>query len=182
MKSFILIVCVLFFGSTFTYGQSEPQTREKTPKAKTAKSGTEGKQKGNQGTDEFHALVADYYKAWNTLNLSAPAKYYSQTPGLVFYDLTPLQYKGWKEYQTGVGKLFQDFESFKLLPNDDLAITRRGKLAWTTMTLHISGKQKKGSAMELDARHTAIWEKAKGKWLIVHEHISVPLPASAAAK
>jgi ketosteroid isomerase-like protein len=30
--------------------------------------------------------------------------------------------------------------------------------------------------MELDARHTAIWERRGGKWLVVHEHISVPLP------
>ena len=32
-----------------------------------------------------------------------------------------------------------------------------------------------GKAMELDIRHTAIWEKRGGKWLIVHEHVSAPL-------
>jgi ketosteroid isomerase-like protein len=30
--------------------------------------------------------------------------------------------------------------------------------------------------MEVDGRHTAIWEKRGAKWLIVHEHVSAPLP------
>jgi ketosteroid isomerase-like protein len=30
--------------------------------------------------------------------------------------------------------------------------------------------------MEVDGRHTAIWEKHGGKWLIAHEHLSAPLP------
>jgi ketosteroid isomerase-like protein len=34
---------------------------------------------------------------------------------------------------------------------------------------------KDGKAMDLDVRHTAIWEKRGGKWLIVHEHVSAPL-------
>ncbi|MGH9856203.1 MAG: YybH family protein [Acidobacteriota bacterium] len=133
-------------------------------------------------TDEFNTLMAEYYKAWNTLNVSNPAKYYSQEPGLIFYDIAPLQYKGWKQYQTGVAELFQGFASFRLIPNNDLTVTRKGKMAWTTQTLHLSGKQKDGKAMELDARHTAIWEKVKGKWLIVHEHISVPLPDAPVAQ
>jgi len=33
-----------------------------------------------------------------------------------------------------------------------------------------------GTAMEIDCRHTAIWEKLRGKWLIVHEHVSAPIP------
>ena len=42
--------------------------------------------------------------------------------------------------------------------------------------LNLSANPKAGGAMEVDCRHTAIWEKGGGKWLIVHEHVSAPLP------
>jgi ketosteroid isomerase-like protein len=30
--------------------------------------------------------------------------------------------------------------------------------------------------MQLDGRHTVIWEKHAGHWIILHEHVSAPLP------
>jgi len=29
--------------------------------------------------------------------------------------------------------------------------------------------------MEFDGRHTIVWEKRNGQWLIIHEHVSKPL-------
>ena len=76
---------------------------------------------------------------------------------------------------TGLGGLLGGFETLKLTPHGDLKVTRRGNIAWTTVTFHLSAKQKSGGQMEADGRHTAIWEKRAGKWLIVHEHFSTPL-------
>jgi uncharacterized protein (TIGR02246 family) len=127
---------------------------------------------------EFKALIEGYYAAWSTLNLDNAAKYYAKDADLIFYDIAPLKYKDWAEYRAGVQKAFIDVISGgKLTPNmNDLRVTRRGNIAWTTLTFHLSATPKAGGSMELDARHTAIWEKRDGKWLIVHEHISVPLP------
>jgi ketosteroid isomerase-like protein len=33
---------------------------------------------------------------------------------------------------------------------------------------------KTGQKKSIEARHTAIWEKRGAKWIIVHEHVSVP--------
>ena len=127
---------------------------------------------------EFKALIEVYYKDWSSLNPENPAKYYAKDADLIFYDIAPMKYNGWAEYKAGVMKAFFDqITSGKLTPNlDDLKVTRRGNVAWTTLTFHLSGTLKAGGSMELDARHTAIWEKRGGHWLIVHEHISVPLP------
>jgi ketosteroid isomerase-like protein len=188
MKNWIFAICILVISSSIPFAQTQtkPQAGEKSPQTRSTKvkpdADAKSKKKPAAATDEFSTLITEFYKAWNTLNVANPAKYYSQEPGLIFYDIAPLQYKGWKEYQAGVGQLFQGMSSFQLIPNKDLKVTRRGKLAWTTMTLHISAKQKDGKPMELDARHTAIWEKVKGKWSIVHEHVSVPLPDAPATK
>lgn len=126
---------------------------------------------------EFKAMIAQYYTAWSTLNPDNAAKYYAKDADIVFYDVAPLKYNAWAEYKAGVIKAFTEtMTSGKLTPNDDLKITQRGNIVWTTVTFHLSAQPKAGGSMELDCRHTAIWEKRGGKWLIVHEHVSAPIP------
>jgi uncharacterized protein (TIGR02246 family) len=126
---------------------------------------------------EFRALLDRYAAAWSSMDPNQPAPLYAQDAGLVFYDLAPFAYSGWSEYREGVQKTFFDkMASGKLTHKDDLRVTRRGNVAWTTASLHLSLTFKDGKSEEVDARHTAIWEKRGGKWLIVHEHVSVPMP------
>lgn len=126
---------------------------------------------------EFKAMIAQYYTAWSTLDPDKAAKLYAKDADLVFYDVAPLKYNSWAEYKAGVIKAFTEtMSSGKLTPNDDLKVTQRGNIVWTTVTFHLSAKPKAGGEMEVDCRHTAIWEKRGGKWLIVHEHVSAPLP------
>lgn len=126
---------------------------------------------------EFNKMIEEYYTAWSTLNPDNAAKYYAKDADIVFYDVAPLKYNAWSEYRAGVIKAFTEpMISGKLAPYDDLKVTRRGNIVWTTVTFHLSAKPKAGGAMELECRHTAIWEKRGGKWLIVHEHVSTPLP------
>jgi ketosteroid isomerase-like protein len=127
-------------------------------------------------TAQFKALIRQYYEGWSSMNPDIPGKLYAKDATLVFYDAAPLKYTGWEDYKRGVQKNMLDgMASATLSHNDDLAVTRRGNVAWTTVTGHLSAKMKDGKAMEVDIRHTAIWEKHGGKWLIVHDHISAPL-------
>jgi len=129
------------------------------------------------GAELNKKLVQSYYAAWNTLNTDNPAVFYAKDAAIVFFDVAPLKYNGWAEYKEGVQKsLFDQISAGKLTPNDDLKITRRDDVAWMTLTFHLSFTLKTGAAMEIDCRHTAIWEKRRGKWLIVHEHVSAPIP------
>ena len=41
---------------------------------------------------------------------------------------------------------------------------------------HLSAAMKQGKPFDFDGRDTVIWEKRGGRWLIVHEHVSAPLP------
>ena len=126
---------------------------------------------------EFKAMIDQYYAAWSTLDPDKAAKFYAKDADLPFFDVAPLKYKNWAEYRAGVLKAFTEpMASGKLTPNDDLKITQRGNVVWTTLTFHLSAKPKAGGSMEVECRHTAIWEKRGSKWLIVHEHVSAPLP------
>ena len=132
----------------------------------------------SQGGDaEFRSLIDKYYVAWSSMNIDSAGALYAKDADLVFYDIAPLKYKGWQEYAPGVKKNFFDNAiSARLTPNDDLKVTRRGNIAWTSVTFHLSARFKNGQNLEADGRHTAVWEKRDGRWLIVHEHVSAPMP------
>ncbi len=131
-----------------------------------------------RATDDatFRKLTDAYCAAWSTGNPVNAAKFYAKEDGLVYYDLAPFAYNGWKEYQTGVQKEFFDSASSVLLTaGKELKVTRRGNIAWTTVPMHLVDKAKDGKVTEMNVRYTGIWEKRGKNWLLVHEHLSTPL-------
>jgi len=124
----------------------------------------------------FRKLIDDYCTAWSAGNADAPAKFYAQNDGLVFYDVAPFSYRSWSEYHEGVKKEFlESADTIKLTAGKDLRVTRRGLVAWTTVTIHLYEKAKDGKTTDVNLRYTGIWEKRGAKWLLVHEHLSVPM-------
>ena len=129
-----------------------------------------------QETQEFKQLIEETHEAWNSHNPHALAKFYAQDPDLIFYDALPMKYQGWDDYEQGIQtNLFDKMPKFILSANDDLHLTRRDNLAWTTFTWHLSAQLNDGTPIETDGRQTDIWEKQNDQWLIVHEHISTPV-------
>jgi ketosteroid isomerase-like protein len=122
----------------------------------------------------FRKLIDGYCAARSTGDADAPARYYAKDNGLVFYDITPFSYRG----HDGVQKvIFSNMESERLTAGQDLKVTRRGMVAWTTVSMHFSKKTNDGRTVETDVRYTGIWEKRGKNWLLVHEHLSAPLAA-----
>jgi ketosteroid isomerase-like protein len=159
MKKFLFLILIAMMFAPVTFAQSQ------TGRAQTRKSAA-----------EFPDLVQRYYDAWNSGDLDKAGAFYAKDADLIFYDVTPLEYHGWSQYKAGVQKLLAAYSSLKLVPNSDLKSGRQGKIAWTTLTFHLVGTTKAGAKSDTVCRHTAIWEKRKGEWLVIHEHVSAPLP------
>ena len=123
----------------------------------------------------FKHMIENYWQTWSLLDPDKSASMYVKDPDAVFFDVTPMKYKGWNEYAEGVKKAFAGTATAQITPNDDIKVTRHGNFAWTTDTFHGVLTGKDGKTSELNGRHTAIWEKIGGKWLIVHDHVSVPM-------
>jgi ketosteroid isomerase-like protein len=131
-----------------------------------------------KATDEarFRTLIDGYCAAWSTGDADAPAKFYAKDEALVFYDITPFAYHGWREYHDGVQKaIFANLASGSLTAGRDLKVVRRGTVAWTTVSMHFAEKTKDGKSTDADIRYTGIWEKRGANWVLVHEHLSAPL-------
>jgi ketosteroid isomerase-like protein len=93
----------------------------------------------------------------------------------MYFDIAPLKYNSWDEYQAGVIPLLKDFSSMKFTVNDDLQIHTAGKFAWVAATVKMDGKSAKGEPVNMVLRWTSILEKVNGIWVIQHEQVSVPM-------
>jgi ketosteroid isomerase-like protein len=120
------------------------------------------------------ALMQKIWDAWATLDPANAAPYYAEGPH-VFYDLAPLKYNSWSEYEAGAKNLLANYKSVKLTVNDDAAVHPHGDLVWGTATVKEDAMRKSGKREMATFRWTVVWEKQEGKWLIVHEHISESL-------
>lgn len=120
------------------------------------------------------ALMQKIIAAWNTDDPANAARFYDKSSDDVFFDITPLEYRGWAAYEAGVKQQFAGFENLKFKLNNDEKVHHAGSTAWATATWEADGKMKNGNKVSLEGRWTVIWEKKAGKWLIVHEHFSAP--------
>jgi ketosteroid isomerase-like protein len=150
-----------------------------TTKSKDAKKAT-SKQAAAGAPDK--ALMQEIWAAWSTLDPANAAKFYAKGASHTFYDLAPMKYESWAEYEQGVKSLLAGFKSARMEVNDDARVHHAGSLAWGTATWHGDFENKDGSQTAMDGRWTVVWEKRKGEWLIVHEHASVPMPPEPEAK
>ena len=128
---------------------------------------------------QLRALVPKIVQAWESMDLGKIDPYYAADSDLTFFDIAPLKYANWAEYRTGVQKMFfEPNRSLKFTLKDDLRIHRRGQLAWATFTFGADVVSKQGANSHLDGRWTLLLEQRKSQWVVVHEHVSVPLAGS----
>jgi len=133
---------------------------------KSAKSGSTG-----EAVNKAH--LQKIWDAWSTLDPANAKQYYAQGPH-VFFDIAPLKYASWDEYQAGVVKVLADYKSGKCSVNDDAQIHKAGDAYWATATVACEMVHRSGKIDMANFRWTAVFEKHDGKWLTVHEHVSAP--------
>jgi len=120
------------------------------------------------------AYLQKIWDGWNTIDPAKVAQFYAQGPH-TFFDVAPLKYRSWEEYQKGVKKEFADYKSATFTVNDDAQIHPAGEYVWATATVKEDAMLKSGKREMATFRWTVVFEKQEGKWLIVHEHVSEPV-------
>jgi len=119
------------------------------------------------------AYMQKIWDGWATLDPKNAAEFYASGPH-TFFDIAPLKYSSWDEYQKNVVNVLADYKSAKFTVNDDAALHSAGNYVWGTATVKEEMTHKNGKVDMGNFRWTVVFEKQGGKWLIVHEHISVP--------
>ena len=120
------------------------------------------------------AHLQKIWDGWATLDPANVAQYYATGPH-TFFDIAPLKYGSWPEYEKGAKQVLAGYKSAKFTVNDDADVHPHGDLVWATATVKEEMTTKAGKVEMGNFRWTVIFENEEGKWLIVHEHVSAPL-------
>lgn len=132
-------------------------------------------QQKSSGKGPDSAWLQQVWDAWNTMDPANAAKYYDQSPENVYFDIAPLQYKGWTAYAAGAKQVLATFQALNCKVEEP-AIHGQGSWAWGTSLVNCDTVAKDGSKSPMKLRYSGVFRKQGGNWLIVHEQISAPLP------
>jgi uncharacterized protein (TIGR02246 family) len=97
-------------------------------------------------------------------------------PEVVSFDLgPPLQHAGGEEFRKRWQELFESYQNAIDYEVRDLRITAGNDVAFSHSLNRVSGTMKNGQKNDRWLRWTAGYRKTNGRWLIVHEQVSVPV-------
>jgi ketosteroid isomerase-like protein len=130
--------------------------------------------KSEIGPPPDKAYLQSIWDGWSTLNPANVEKFYASGPN-TFFDIEPLKYSSFDEYEKGVKAVVSGYKSAKFTLNDDMALHPHGDLVWATATVADQMITTAGKVEMGNFRWTVIFENIGGKWLIVHEHVSAPI-------
>jgi ketosteroid isomerase-like protein len=131
---------------------------------------------------EIRTLLDNRVEACEAKDIERLMSLYS--PNIVYYDVVPpLQFVGSGEVRRNFMRWFDEYDGPISLETHHLKITTGEDLALAHM-LHLdSGTRKNGPDGAAWVRSTVCCRRSDSKWLITHEHISMPgtWPAGKAA-
>ena len=134
--------------------------------------------------DQIHDRTLAWVASWRTspeapFDLDAVSNIYARDETFSSFDFGRPHdgFASWGRAQAYYRQFMTVPKAWRLDANDDLRVTIRGDVAWSTVSLVGSGALPDGTPIEMpEARVTLILEKRDGDWLIVHEHGSSALP------
>lgn len=109
-------------------------------------------------------------------NLDAIMKSYSPDETLFVFDvIPPRQYIGAKAFRKDWDEFLGSTKGSLKYTITDLAVTTVGTVAYGYSIQRIVGTGIKGDPIDLTTRVSDVYRKIKGEWVIVQEHISIPV-------
>jgi ketosteroid isomerase-like protein len=130
----------------------------------------------DQEKKNVQQVFEKYLESVKTADLALASQVWSQSPDLSV--VTPLgRFKGWESVRDSlyVNFLQKAFTERSLQP-DNLAITVSGNVAWAVYDWTFTAKLANGQPFSSKGWESHVYQKADGRWVIVHLHYSSPLP------
>lgn len=97
------------------------------------------------------------------------------SPDIVSFDiLPPLQTVSAEKFVKHWEEFFDSYEGPIHLEFPDVRVVTDGEVAFSYCLHRVTGMLKNGDKKDYWLRWTAGWKKLNGKWLVIHEQVSVP--------
>lgn len=130
---------------------------------------------------EILKTVREMWKAYGRLDPEGVLGFYAPDPDIVVFGSGPDEvYVGPKQAKRGLKRDFAQARDVKV-GLSKVRVSAAGKVAWLAanclFTAYVAG-----CTVEMAGRLTAVFEKRKGRWLIVQSHFAMPYTAQAAGQ
>jgi ketosteroid isomerase-like protein len=125
---------------------------------------------------EIRALEHRFADAFKAKNVDSIMVNYEHSQNLVFFDVVPRsEYLGWDAYKKDWQDFFASIGPIALFEVKDLTVDVDGAVAYSYSFQHYLANTKAGEPRDVTVRVTDVYRKRDGNWLIVQEHVSVPV-------
>ncbi len=145
----------------------------------------ENKDTGAPATSASHdeaairTLEDRFAAAFNAGDIDGIMKNYIPDNSLVVFDVVPRsEYRGADAYRKDWEDLFSHFMDTPKISITDLGITVEGNIGFGHSFQRVTGTDVQGHSIDRTVRVTDGYRKIGGNWLIVLEHVSVPVDLS----
>ena len=124
----------------------------------------------------IRVLENKFAAAFNKGDVDTMMKNYIPDKSLVVFDVVPpRQHLGADAYRKAWLSFFSHFKGTPKIDISDLCITVDGNLGFSHSIQHVTGTDVQGNSIDRTVRVTDGYRKIEGNWLIVLEHVSVPV-------
>ena len=131
---------------------------------------------GSDDEAAIRALEDRFADAFNAGDIDGIMKNYISDNSLVTFDVVPRkQYLGADAYREAWMDFFSHFRGKPKIAITDLTITVEGNLGFSHSFQHVTGTDLQGHPIDRTVRVTDGYRKIGANWLIVLEHVSVPV-------
>ena len=125
---------------------------------------------------EVRQLLDRWAKAFHAKDLNGIMSIYEPGQALVSYDIIPpLQYTGFEAYKKDYREFLDQFQGPIDIEYRDLHIIAGDTVAFSRGLERMTGTLKNGQKFDAWVRFTEGYRKTNGHWLVIHDHISVPV-------
>jgi uncharacterized protein (TIGR02246 family) len=125
---------------------------------------------------DIKALEARFIAAFKAKDIDAIMRVYVPDQTLFVFDVVPpRQYVGAAAYRKDWQEFLDNFDGPITVELSELAIATDRSLAYGHSIQRVVGTDKQGKKIDLTVRVTDVYKRIKGKWLVIHEHVSVPV-------
>jgi ketosteroid isomerase-like protein len=125
-------------------------------------------------TASMQKLSRDIMHAYEGRDTAALKSFYAKQEGALFFWERKMTYS-WEQIDATMDALVSHAVKLKLTTGE-FRCGGSGATGWFATAFHIDRVTPEGKEFASDGRWTVIAEKIDGRWLIVHEHTSFPLP------
>jgi uncharacterized protein (TIGR02246 family) len=125
---------------------------------------------------QIRDLINRWEKAFAAKNLDDVMALYAPGDRVLAFDIVPpLMCRGYDRYRKNYEEFFANYEGPIVVEVRDLKISAGGDVAFLTCLERLVGTMKGGQKSDIWVRVTSGLNRIGGRWLIVHDHVSVPI-------